>query len=219
MSVDNKALVSSWESQVSKSPEVSDVMKSIFQFSLSRNLSISLRYVPFRSNPADSPSRRLSDLDTSLDIRPWNLVDSASGPHTIDLLALPSNVKLDRSGHPLRFFSPFPCIRAQGTNVFSQVLSSSESAFVFPPFTPNDWPAFEVPGVATMSFYNYCLRCLALGNTAGPSSSVRLPLHLHWVKRGIIQFFYSPLKQAFLLGNSDHFNGIFGYFALLLLIT
>ena len=30
--VDNKALVSSWESQVSKSPEVSDVMKSIFQF-------------------------------------------------------------------------------------------------------------------------------------------------------------------------------------------
>ena len=43
--VHNKALVSSWESQVSKSPEVSDVMKSIFQFSLIRNLSLSLQYV------------------------------------------------------------------------------------------------------------------------------------------------------------------------------
>ena len=45
--VDNKALVSSWESQVSNSPEVSEVMKSIFQFSLSRSLS-SLQYVPSR---------------------------------------------------------------------------------------------------------------------------------------------------------------------------
>ena len=107
VSVDNKALVSSWESQVSKSSEVSDVMKSIFQFSLSRNLSISLQYVPSRSNLADSPSRTLSDLDASLGIKPWNLVDSTFGPHTIDLMALPSNVKLDRSGRPLKFFSPF----------------------------------------------------------------------------------------------------------------
>ena len=53
--VHNKALVSSLESQVSKSPEVSDVMKSIFQFSLSRNLSISLQYVPSRITPADLP--------------------------------------------------------------------------------------------------------------------------------------------------------------------
>ena len=133
--LDNKALVSSWESQVSKSPEVSDIMKSIFQFSLSRNLSLSLQYVPSRSNPADLPSRTLSDLDASLDVKPWNLVDSTFGPHTIDLTALPSNVKSDHSGRPLKFFSPFPCVQAQGTNVFSQVLSSSENAFVFPPFT------------------------------------------------------------------------------------
>ena len=110
-------------------------MKSIFQFSLSRNLSISLQYVPSRNNPADSPSRTRSDLDASLGTRPWNLVDSTFGPHIIDLMARPSNVKLDRSGRPLKFFSPFPCVQAQGTNVFSQVLSSSENAFVFPPFT------------------------------------------------------------------------------------
>ena len=133
--VDNKALVSSWENQVSKSPEVSGVMKSIFQFSLARNLSLSFQYVPSQSNPADSPSRTLSDLDASLDSQPWKLVDSTFGPHSIDLMALPSNVKLGRSGRPLKFFSPFPCVQAQGTNVFSQVLSPNENAYVFPPFT------------------------------------------------------------------------------------
>ena len=110
-------------------------MKSIFQFSLCRNLSISLQYVTSRSNPADAPSRTLSDLDASLDVRPWNLVESTFEPRTINLMALPSNVKLDRSGRPLKFFSPFPCVQAQGTNVFSQELASSENAYVFPPFT------------------------------------------------------------------------------------
>ena len=75
---------------------------------------------------------QISDLDASLDIGPWNVVDSSFGPHTIDLMAFPSNVKLDRSGRPLKFFSPFPSVQAQGTNVFSQVF---ENAFVFPPFT------------------------------------------------------------------------------------
>ena len=83
-------------------------MKSIFQFSLSRNLALSLQYVPSRGNPADSPSRTLSDLDASLDVKPWNLVDATFWPHTIDLMALPSNVNLDRSGRPLKFFSQFP---------------------------------------------------------------------------------------------------------------
>ena len=43
------------------------LMKSIFQFSLGRNLSLSLKYVSSRSNPAELPSRTLPDLDASLD--------------------------------------------------------------------------------------------------------------------------------------------------------
>ena len=35
----------------------------------------------------------------------------------------------------LPFISPFPCVQAQGTKVFSLVLSSSKNAFVFPSFT------------------------------------------------------------------------------------
>ena len=124
MFVGNKALVSSWENQVSKSPEVSGVMKSTFQFSLARNLSLSLQYVPSQSNPVDSPSCTLSDLDASLDSQPWKVVESTFGPHSIDLMALPSNVKLDRSGRPLKFFSPFPCVAGpRNQRLFSGVIT------------------------------------------------------------------------------------------------
>ena len=150
-------------------------MKSIFQFSLCRNLSISLQYVPSRSNPADAPLRTLSDLDALLDVRSWNLVESTFGPHTIDLMALPSNVKLDRSRCPLKFFSSFPCVQAQGTNVFSQELASSENPYVFPPFTL----------IGLLVKYLACNHALILlllqmsrpENTGGPSSSVSLSLH------------------------------------------
>lgn len=205
VSVGNEALVSSWENQVSKSPEVSDVMKSIFQFSLSRNLCLSLQYVPSRSNPAYSPSRTLADLDASLDIVPWNLVDSTFGPHTIDLMALPSNVKLDHSRRPLRFFSPFPCVQAQGANVFSQMLSSSENAFVFPSFTligpllrhlvSQPCPfTIVAPDVSPTKYW-------------WPLVQRQASVALKLAQKGMIQFFNSPLKQAVLLGNSDLFSG------------
>ena len=168
--VDNKALVSSWENHVSKSPEVSAVMKSIFQSSLNRNLSLSLQYVPSQSNPADSPSRTLSDLDASLGIVPWNLVDSTFGSHTIDLMALLSNVKLDRFGRPLKFFSPFPCVQAQGTNVFfSNAVIQRKRLCVSTVHTYG--PALEVPDVATMPFYNCCPRCLAQEILVAPPPS------------------------------------------------
>ena len=206
MFVDNKALVSSWESQVAKSPEVSGVMKSIFQFSLSRNLSLSLQYVPSRSNPADSPSRTLSDLDASLDTGPWHLVGSTFGPHTIDLMARPSNVKLDRSGRPLKFFSPFSMpTSSRNQCLFSSVVTQRKRLCVSTIHTY--WPALEIPSVATMPFYNDCPRCLAQEILVAPppASSYRCIE----IGGGIIQFFFSLLKQASLLGN-------FGHFALLL---
>ena len=188
-------------------------MKSIFQFSLSRNLSLSLQFVPSRSNPMDSPSPTLSDLDASLDVKPRNLVDSTFRLHTINLMALPSNVKLDRSGHPLKFFSLFHCVQAQGTNVFSQVLSSSENAFVFPKFTL----------IGPLLKFLVSQPCPF--TIIAPDVSPRKywwPLLWHQAtvafklgQRRITQFFYYPLNQANLLENSDHLNGIFRYFVLL----
>ena len=132
--VDNKALLHNWERKVSKSPAISDILKDIFSFTMSRNLSLNLMYVPSKNNPADAPSRSLSDLDCSLSPAAWHQVDKAFGPHTIDLMALPFNVQADRAGHPLRFFAPLPCTQAFGINVFAQDILSDENAYVFPPF-------------------------------------------------------------------------------------
>ena len=119
---------------MSKSPAISHVMKSLFEFTSSRNLSLSLVFVPSKDNPADAPSRVLSGLDCTLSAATWQQVHAAFGPHTLDLMAIACNVKHDRSGRPLRFFSPFPCAQAVGTNVFAQTIPSDENAYVFPPF-------------------------------------------------------------------------------------
>ena len=132
--VDNRSLLYSWERQVSKSSAISDILKDIFSFTMSRNLSLNLIYVPSKDNPADAPSRSLSDLDCSLSPAAWHQVDTAFGPHTIDLMALPFNVQPDRAGRPLRFFAPLPCPQAAGINVFAQDISPDENAYVFPPF-------------------------------------------------------------------------------------
>ena len=132
--VDNKVLLDSWEKQISKSPIISDTLKDLFLFTMAHNLSLSLHYVPSHLNPADQPSRVLSDLDCTLSQDMWKRIDTTFGPHTIDLMALPSNVHHNRSGNPLPFFSPFPCPQSAGTNVFAQSIARQENAYVFPPF-------------------------------------------------------------------------------------
>lgn len=132
--VDSKVLVESREMQVSKSPCISTALKDIFRFCSTKNLGLSLSHIPSKDNPADAPSRTVSDLDTSLSDVSWNLVEQMFGPHSIDLLALPSNARRDRSGRLLRFFAPTPCHESAGTNVFSQSIAPFENAYVFPPF-------------------------------------------------------------------------------------
>ncbi|KAK2552756.1 Protein LIGHT-DEPENDENT SHORT HYPOCOTYLS 6 [Acropora cervicornis] len=101
---------------------------------MAHNLSLSLHYVPSHLNPAHQPSRVLSDLDCTLSQDRWKRIDTTFGPHTIDLMALPSNVRHNRSGNPLPFFSPFPCPQSAGTNVFAQSIARQENAYLFPPF-------------------------------------------------------------------------------------
>ena len=132
--IDNKVVVSCWERQLSQMPALSSVMKDIFSLTLKFNLALKTFFVPSRENPADFPSRSLSDADCKLSPLAWKLVDQAFGPHSLDLMALSSNVQCDSKGKPLRFFSPFPNPGSSGTNLFAQVLDPSENAYVFPPF-------------------------------------------------------------------------------------
>lgn len=107
--IDNKVLLSSWENQLSRSLAISDVLKSLFQFTYARKLHLSLVYVPSKENPADGLSRVVADFDCTLSPVAWQRVDYAFGPHTLGLMTIPCNVKSDRSGRRLRVFSPFPC--------------------------------------------------------------------------------------------------------------
>ncbi|KAK3737963.1 hypothetical protein QZH41_000765 [Actinostola sp. cb2023] len=133
--VDNKVLLDSWIQQTSRSPAITTVMKQLFSFTMSRNLALVMHLVPSRANLADDLSRVVSDLDCTLSLTTWRQIDVTFGPHSIDMMALPSNVRTDRAGRPLRFFSQLPCPESEGTNVFAQNIAEHENCYVFPPFS------------------------------------------------------------------------------------
>lgn len=90
--------------------------------------------MPSALNPADLPSRALSDTDCKLSPLAWKVVQQSYGPHTLDLLALASNVQCDQHGNPLRFYEPFLDPGCSGVNVFTQTISASENSYAFPSF-------------------------------------------------------------------------------------
>ena len=109
-------------------------IKSLFDLSLQLNIVLNLFFIPSESNSVDFPSRAYSDLDCSLSDATWALIDASFGPHTIGLMALPSNIRNSQDGRDLKFFSPLPFKDSSGVNVFAQNLSPSENYYVFSPF-------------------------------------------------------------------------------------
>lgn len=133
--VDNMAVVCAWENQGSRDVQLSAIMKEIFQMVCVLNVDLKMHYVESRSNLADYPSRKISFVDSMLSVAPWSLVDSAFGPHTVDLMATDSNVMRDSEGVPLRHFTQYPSPQSAGVNVFAQELSKEVNPYVFPPFS------------------------------------------------------------------------------------
>lgn len=97
-------------------------------------MALKVCFAPSALNPADLPSRALSDTDCKLSPLAWKLVQQSYGPLTLDLFALASNVQCDQHGDPLRFYAPLPNPGCSGVNVFAQTISPSEKAYAFPPF-------------------------------------------------------------------------------------
>ena len=97
-------------------------------------MALKVCFVPSALNPADLPSRALSDIDCKLSPLACKLVKQCYGPHTLDLFALASDVQCDQHGNPLRFYAPFPNPGCSGVNVFAQTISPSKNAYAFPPF-------------------------------------------------------------------------------------
>ena len=87
-------------------------------------------------NPADFPSRKVSDMDCMLSERAWEQVQRPFGPHSFDLVSLDSNCQHNGTGQCLPHFTPCATPSFSGINVFAQSLPSDHNLYVFPSFVP-----------------------------------------------------------------------------------
>ena len=123
MYVDSSTLFHAWNGQSARSHSLLEALKSIFEALMSSNCILRLFQVPSVNNLADQPCCSLSLADSRLSASCWKrLQDAFGGPngHSVDLMALPSNVMRSSSGAMLPFFSPHPTPGCSGVNSFSQ---------------------------------------------------------------------------------------------------
>jgi hypothetical protein len=132
--VDNMALVLSWEKLGCKDMSLNKLLQKLFSVVANLNCDLRLQYIPSAENPADAPSRKLSLADARLSSTTWKKLQLLFGPHTFDLMALDSNVMRDNTGARLPHYSPHPLPLSSGVNILSQVLSTEENYYCFPPF-------------------------------------------------------------------------------------
>ena len=117
-----------------RNSDINSVIKDILDCCREFNFSLDVHHVPSSENPADFPSRNVSDTDCMLSKSAWERVELLFGPHNFDLMSLDSNCQQDKTGQPLAHFTPCATPDSGGINVFAQSLPSSRNLYVFPPF-------------------------------------------------------------------------------------
>ena len=103
--VDSSTLFHAWNGQSAGSHSLMEALKSIFETLMSTTCNLRLFQVPSVNNLADWPSRSLSVADSHLSASCWKrLQGTFGGPngHSVELMALPSNVMRSSSGAMLR---------------------------------------------------------------------------------------------------------------------
>lgn len=130
---DNKALQYVWVNQGSRNPAFNDLLQKLFQITVKLNIELRLEYVNTKENPADAPSRALTNLDVKLSDQVWEQIQDGFGPHTVDLMSLDSNAMVDADGQPLRHFTPWETPHTAGVDVFAQQIPLEQNPYVFPP--------------------------------------------------------------------------------------
>ena len=140
--VDNPNLSHFGNNEGGKSIPLPNNIKEVFQLTLDVNISLNMFQVASKDNNAYSPSRHTFDLDCSLFESSWKLVESSFGPHSFDLMAIPSNVRKTRDGHNLKFFSLFPCKGSSSVTIFSQTILLDENYCLLA--IHSNWPSDRI---------------------------------------------------------------------------
>ena len=137
---DSQVLSKAWQNQRGKSHSLISALKRLFSVVSASNIHLTLHYIRSDAYPADAPSHSFSLQDSKLSQEAWTIVQGrfgGSSGHSVDLMALPSNVQLHSSGSPLPFFSPFPVPGAAGVKLFAQLPHHQpllfSNPYVFPP--------------------------------------------------------------------------------------
>ena len=89
---DNKNLLDFWNNEGGRNIPLTNKIKDLFFITLKLNILLNVYYVWSALNDADSPSRFSSDIDCSPCDLTWALVEASFCPHSVDLMAIPSNV-------------------------------------------------------------------------------------------------------------------------------
>lgn len=115
---DSLPFLHSRQNQGGKSKLLHDMLKFLHKTVLAYNSTLSFYFAPSESNITDTP-RELSDSDCMLSEQPWWRAEQHFRPHTLDLMSLDSNVKINFQGHPLWHITPFFTPQSCGVNLFA----------------------------------------------------------------------------------------------------
>lgn len=131
---DSLVLKSALENDGCRNSSINNVLKVIFDCCRESNFSLDMHYVPSRQNPADFPSRKVSDMDCMLSKRAWEQIERLFWPHTFALISLDSNCQQDGADQCFPHFTPSATRSSSVINVFARPLPSDHNLYVFPPF-------------------------------------------------------------------------------------
>lgn len=82
-----------------------------------------MEYLPSDLNEAVLPSRSLSYSNACLNIGSWQCVERQFGPHSVDLMAIDSNVMKSSGGTARPHLTPYPTPYSSGVFVCSGFVS------------------------------------------------------------------------------------------------
>ena len=129
---DTMIVVNAWNNGGTRMLSVNDAMQKLFLCCLQKNWNLQIVYIPTDLNPADLPSRVITDCGIRLSRRTFHDICRFFDvrPH-IDLMASLADVQAYQ-GQPLEYISRYPESGAFATNIFATPPPAFPYYYIFP---------------------------------------------------------------------------------------